>query len=440
MSNDQLLRKKSLDMSFIKGIFGCGMTGFTQEYFTPFLLLIGASAFHIGFLNSLSNLAASLVQLTSAELTQLLGSRKKFIGLSVLLQSLIITFMVVFVFSGDTHIGIFISLVILFVSFGNISNPAWVSFLSDLVDVNNRGAYFGWRGQYLGILTVATMGLAGFIVDRMGHIDSRSGFALIFFLALACRLLSFFFLGKMQEPVLVFRREDQFSFFEFFGRIKESNFVKFVLFVALMNFTVNLAAPFFAVLMIRDLSFSYLLYTLIIIIAPLTLYLTIQRWGRHADRTGNLKIIRLTSRLISLLPFLWIICRHPLYLIPVEMFSGFLWAGFNLCTVNYIFDAVSPQKRTRCLAYFSVVNGLGLALGAFCGGYLVNHLPELFGYKILMLFLVSTVCRLFVSFFFIRTVKEVRKPDRSHRSAEIFFSMIGMRPILGIDRRRAMRM
>jgi MFS family permease len=403
------------------------------------LLLIGAGAFHIGFLNSISNLAAALVQLASAELTQFFGSRKRFIGLSVLLQSLVIAAMVAFVFSGKAHIGLFIGLVILFVAFGNISNPAWVSFLSDLVDVEQRGAYFGWRGQYLGFLTVAVMAFAGFFVDGMGRLDSRLGFGLIFAAALICRVLSYFMLGKMYEPPLAYKREDQFSFFMFFGRIKESNFVKFVLFVALMNFSVNLAAPFFAVLMIRDLSFSYGLYTAIIITAPLTVYLTIQRWGRHADRTGNLKIIKLCARLITLLPLLWVVNRHPAYLLAVEVFSGFLWAGFNLCTVNYIFDAVSPEKRTRCLAYFSVVNGLGLALGALCGGALVNDLPPLFGYQILSLFLVSTFCRFLVSCFFIRLVKEVRKAEPA-RSIDIFFSMIGMRPILGVDRRRVMRM
>ena len=47
--NDQ--NKKSLKISYYKGIFGCCMTGFTQEYFTPFLLHLAAAVTQIGVFN-----------------------------------------------------------------------------------------------------------------------------------------------------------------------------------------------------------------------------------------------------------------------------------------------------------------------------------------------------------------------------------------------------
>ena len=37
-------KKKSLDTSLYKGIFGVLTTGFTQEFFTPFILFLGAGA------------------------------------------------------------------------------------------------------------------------------------------------------------------------------------------------------------------------------------------------------------------------------------------------------------------------------------------------------------------------------------------------------------
>src|SRR3989338_7389225 len=84
--NDQ--NKKSLKISYYKGIFGCCMTGFTQEYFTPFLLHLGAAVTQIGVFNSLANFFASLIQLISAELTEHLKSRKKVIGLCIVLQTI----------------------------------------------------------------------------------------------------------------------------------------------------------------------------------------------------------------------------------------------------------------------------------------------------------------------------------------------------------------
>jgi len=280
------------------------------------------------------------------------------------------------------------------------------------------------------------MAVAGGIL----HVTERNyplmGFMIIFILALLCRLLCLNFMLMMHEPSQQVTEEDQFTFIQFFRRFRHSNFAKFVLFVSLMNFSVNLAAPYFAVLMIRDLSFNYFIYTLIIIAAPLALYATIQRWGRHADLVGNLKIIRLTAILISFIPVWWILYQHPVYLIGVEMFSGFLWAGFNLCTVNFIYDAVTPAKRTRCIAYFNVVNGTALALGALLGGFLVKHLPPLHGYPLLCLFLISSLSRLTVAIFLPRFLKEVRHVKEA-KSVDIFFSMIRMRPMLGVDHRSA---
>jgi len=219
----------------------------------------------------------------------------------------------------------------------------------------------------------------------------------------------------------------------FFRRIKESNFAKFVLFVAVFNFCVFMASPFFAVFMLRELQFSYLKYTVITVTATLTIYLLMGRWGRHADEVGNLKVLRMTAPIIGILPFLWVVNHHPLWLLLVQVTSGFAWAGFNLCASNFIYDAVTPEKRTRCIAYFNVMNGLALCGGGLLGGYLIDILPPFNGYRILMLFMISSILRLAVALAIPRKLKEVRSVQHIS-SNKLFFSMIGIKPILGNNR------
>ena len=151
----------------------------------------------------------------------------------------------------------------------------------------------------------------------------------------------------------------------------------------------------------------------------------IRRWGQHADRVGNVKVIKLISPLFCLSPLLWIINQNPVFLILVEMFSGFLWAGFNLCTSNFILDSVTPAKRTRCVAYFTLITGTGLAAGAITGGCLIRFLPTVFRYKILTLFLISGVLRLLVGLLLPRHIKEVRPVD-GISSRQLLFSMLGI--------------
>lgn len=427
-------KNQSLKFSLLDGVFASGMVGFTQEYFTPFLLVLGAAAKHVGMLNALPNFFASLIQLKSADFTESLNSRKKIINIFVLFHALMLLPMVIMALSGKGKPIVFITYVILFISFSALANPAWASLMSDLVPEDRRGTYFGWRNKVLGFVIVPASFTAGFILHMMKKLNIFSGFVIIFGFAFIFRMISWYFLTRMYEPPLVHTKEDHFTLYDFLARIRESNFAKFVLFASMMSFSVNLAAPFFVVLMLKDLHFSYMLYTVITITATLTIYLTISRWGRHADKIGNLKIIKFTSPLIGLIPLLWIFSRHPVFLFFAQLFSGFLWAGFNLCTTNFIYDAVIPEKRTRCISYFNVLNGLALCAGALLGGFLLQRLPALFGYKILTLFLISFILRIMVSIFVPLRLEEVR-PVKKVNSNELFFSMIGIKPLLGIERK-----
>lgn len=431
-TNDKV--KKSLRFSFLDGIFANAMSGFTQDYFTPFLLLLGATVRHVGMLSALPNFFASLVQLKSADITEKLKSRKRIINIFVLLQALMFLPMMHIALSGRMKPFLFISVVVLFTSFGALSYPAWGSLMSDLVAGDKRGVYFGWRNRSLGFVAVGTAFVAGLILHIMKKINIFYGFAIIFICAFIFRIISWYFLKRMYEPSVEYKSDDYFSIFDFLARLKESNFAKFVIFVSMMSFSVNLASPFFSVLMLQDLNFSYLLYTLITVTATLTIYIAIERWGAHADAVGNLKIIKLTSPLIGFIPLLWILNRHPVFLFFAQVFSGFVWAGFNLCTTNFIYDAVTPSKRTRCIAYFNTLNGLAACAGALCGGFSLRWLPHLLGYKILTLFLISSILRITASVLMPFKLKEVRTVKKI-RSYQLFSSMLGIRPILGIERK-----
>ncbi|MEJ2010362.1 MAG: hypothetical protein P8Z30_19780, partial [Acidobacteriota bacterium] len=111
-----------------------------------------------------------------------------------------------------------------------------------------------------------------------------------------------------------------------------------------------------------------------------------------------------------------------------------LWAGFNLSAANFVYDAVPSRDRTRSIAYFNVINGVALFAGAMTGGYLVQVLPPLLGYKILTLLVISSLLRFAVRFLLIGRLREVRPVGRV-RSSELFFSIIGIKPLLGIERK-----
>jgi MFS family permease len=198
-----------------------------------------------------------------------------------------------------------------------------------------------------------------------------------------------------------------------------------MLFVAGINFTTNLAAPFFAVYMLRELGFDYVTYMAVIGCATLGNFLSLSFWGRYADRVGNRRALVLTSWLVPLIPLLWALNHSLYFLIPVQLLSGFAWAGFNLASVNFLYDATSARERMTYISYSNVANGLALSLGALIGGYLATCLPPWHNSSILTLFILSGLLRAIVaavvSFKEVRHTKEINlgKPSSSERDIPI---------------------
>ena len=402
-------KKKTLRFSFLDGIFASCMGGFVSDYFTPFLLTIGGTMGQIGMLGALPNLFASISQLKSPDLVEKLGSRKLIINLFVPMQAASLLFMAIMAAFGGISPLVFIAAVVLFTSFGALVNPPWSSMMSEIIAKKKWGAYFGWRNQVLGFVAVIAALAAGFVL----HIDKRSGvfagFALLFGAAFISRMFSWGFLSRMEEPALNRERSHNTSFFQcLFGMGHCGNFARFVVFVGALNLSANISGPFFSVLMLKGLRLPYPTYMALIAASSVSAYLSVKRWGRHADKAGNIKILSLTSKLIVFVPALWLVSRNPFYLMFAQAFSGFVWAGFNLSASNFVYDSAEPAERTRRVAHLNAATGVCLCLGALAGGLLVPKLPPLFGHSILTLFLLSTLARFAVAFFIPFGIKEVR--------------------------------
>lgn len=417
--------EKSLKMSFIDGIFASIMFGLTVNYITPFALLLGAKNFHIGMLTSIPQLFGALVQLKSAEISEFIKSRVKTITLFVTLQAL--TWFIVYITilnKENFNVEIFIFIITLNTVFGSLALPPWASLMSDTVDKSKYGEYFSWRGKVLGFINLGVSFLAGYFLYLMK--DKLLGFIIIFILAGVCRLISAYYLGQMIDVPVKEVDERKFSYWEFIVRVKESNFVKFILFVSMLNFATFVAAPFFSVYMLKELKMSYSEYTIINTFTALSGLVFLPFWGKFADRFGNVKIVKIVGRLIVLLPLLWIFSKNFFYLIIINIFAGYLWAGFNLAAGNFIFDAVSRDIRTRCVAYFNFTNGLLIFLGSILGGWLATYVPGIIsGSPLLTLFFISFVLRLLAVLLLIDKFDEVREVEEIE-DTRLFHIVLGV--------------
>jgi MFS family permease len=415
--------KKSLKYSILDGSAYSAMLGLTQDYIVPFALALRATTVQIGLLCSIPNVGMALSQLAAPHLAERASSRKGLIVPVTLTHALMwlpILF-VPYVFAGQ-RIWWLIGFFTLSTVFGSLGNPAWASMMADLVPAGTRGKYFGFRGGICGLAALIFSFLAVAIL-HLSAADIFLGFSLIFGGAMLFRLVSGYFLSRMYEPPFLNMKAQHHSLTDIARNLGSSNLGRFAIYISLMNFATYLAAPFFAVYMLRDLKFDYLTYVTVTATAALANLMFLTFWGRRADRAGNIKVLRVTSILVPLVPLLWVGGHQLYYLIPVQVLSGFAWAGFNLASANFLYDASTPQERTRCVALFNAMNGSAICLGALLGGLLAPHLPPVLGHSLLALFLISGLLRGLGAATLLRRIAEVRQVAKM-TMAELMFGRL----------------
>ncbi len=429
---EEQFKEQTKKASIREGIAASVMTGSGVNYITPYALAIGANNAQIGFLTSIPSLLGNLSQLFTAKTIEKY-SRKRVIVTSVFLQALMWIPMIAigyFFFFKNLNHGASATLMIIFYTlftlFGAFLSPAWNSLMRDTV-VAKSGAYFGRRNKINGAVSLSVMLICGLILNYLTGINLFLGFLILFGIAFISRLISSYLLTKHHDPKLNLEKGYYFTFWQFIKKIPKSNFGKFSVFISLMMFGTSIASPFFTVYMLKDLHFNYGIWTLIVISGSFSSLMFMPLWGKFADKFGNLKVLRKTGAFVPLVPLLWLLTpfiakANPsfviIYLLAEEFISGFIWAGFNLCAVNFIYDAVTRQRLALCIAYYNILHGIAVFLGATLGGILSSLNINFFGFSsLLFIFLVSGIVRFIVYIFMMPKIKEVREVEKYQNGA-----------------------
>jgi len=407
------------------------MIGIIDYYLIPFALFLGATAPQIGLLVAIPNLVASVFQLFAVRAVHAAGNRLRLLVMGLGIQS---AFLIPVGFLAYHHAPYALPLLILlttvYKTIGGLITPAWGSLVSEYLPPHRRGHYFGWRSRLVGVAGVGSVCFWGlFLYLLKKYATQNTGFLILFLAAAAARLIGLFFMSRMTDLPLQRSHETEFTFWMFLRRFRESNFVRFVFYTASITFTTFIASPFFSVHMLRDLKFNYVSYMAVSMASVIGSLVSFPIWGRHADSVGNAKILKITSLLVPLIPILWLIPRHAVPLVIIELFSGVVWGGFNLCATNFIFDAVSPAKRVRCLGYFNLINGGAIFAGSLVGGFLAKRIPPFLGMPLLWLFVLSAAGRFLAHFLLSRGFTEVREGTKHVSHTQLFFSVVGIRPL-----------
>jgi len=421
-------RKQTMQLSVIEGSFYSLMVGFAQYFITPFAVFLGLSNFAIGILRSISTLFSGIGFYSANWLYNMNEKRKEFISKYVLYQAyILLLFPVLIILPFDKSIPLII-IYSVFLFLGSLVSPIWTSLMGQVVLRQERGSYFGTRNKITGFFELSGSLVAGAILTFFTN-NPIIGFSFIFIAAAFFRFVSSRLILKHWEP-----KKHLDSYKPKIGDIlyiKDKYLRNLIMLGGGMLFATNIAGPFFAIFMLRDLHFSYLDFTIATIASTLATLISQPYWGKLIDRYGTRPVLFSTTLLIPFIPLLWIPAADLSYVILIQFYSGVVWAGFDLAVFNMLLK-ISPNNKTH--VYSSLYNSLitfltflGMLIGSFMI-YFVDSLSLGFIAGIQIIFLISGILRFIVAALALPRITKKMQVN----SLSFFLKTITVYPIKGI--------
>lgn len=253
-----------------------------------------------------------------------------------------------------------------------LNGVAWNGWMQDVVPTRLRGKYFGSRNRLLYVSMIV------FLLTVSGLLALMSGSLLAYMALLGLAILLRVFSVFAQQHMTAGTHhavEGQLPWREQVQRVREDqSLVQFIIFAALMGFTINLFGPFYPVFMYEQLHITVAKANWILLFGPLGAAVSFPAWGKLQDRFGNIPVMIVALALWQLFSLIWcFIDQTNLWLLYVVATTGGLFsAGYGIGVFNLLLKITPPSSRTMAIALFVSCSSLAAALAPPTGGFLIS--------------------------------------------------------------------
>jgi len=359
----------------------------TGVFLTGFALALGASNLAIGVLAAVPS-AVQFLQFPAVILVERLRTRRAICAWAAGTGRVFLVFAALAPFlGGDAGVVLLVASIAAYQASAAVAGCAWNSWMRDLVPETEFGRFFGKRAA-ANTAVATTLALAGgLIVDRLRSVTagpSGVAFTGIFLLGAAFGFLGVWLLAitpdQPMAPVAARPRALSLLAFPF----RDRNFRRLMAFLSSWNFAANLAAPFFAVYMLKSLGYSLLTVVVLTTASQLSNLAAISVWGNLIDRFSNKAVLSVSAPLYLLCALAWTftglawVQPATLYLLfGIHVLMGIATAGVALGSGNIAMKLSPPGQATAYLAASSVVSASCAAvapiLGGLCADFFAVH-------------------------------------------------------------------
>jgi MFS family permease len=376
--------RRNLKASMIDGAAFGGMVGIGETYLAAFALAIGVSEVSAGLIASVPMVAGGLLQLISPRAVQKIGSEKRWILVCSTIQALTFASLVVAAMAGTISLVALFCIVAIYWGSGLATGPAWNVWIEAMVPIGVRVRYFAARSRFAQLTTLAGFLLGGGLLALGERWDVEiQSYAVMFLLAGILRLISVYWLAQHQpvtRPASV-PADAVHPAFSTVGKGASnghgSHHARFqgaglLFFLVLLQGMVQLAGPFFTPFMLKEVGFSYIQFVSLISMGFIAKVVSLSMWGHVTKRYNARTLLWIGAVGVVPMSSLWIVSQHFVWLLLVQVFSGIVWAAYELGFFLMFFEVLPQRRRAKMLTIYNFANTLAIFCGAMAGGWILH--------------------------------------------------------------------
>ncbi len=377
------MRRSVVDVSCFAFMLGVG-----EQYFPAFVLALSLGEVASGLIATVPPAVGAMLQLATPWIVGKLGSHRRWVVWTAGLQAA--SFIPLAIGAACGYIPAWLLFVVACVYFGSglAGGVAWSTWIATIAPRRIQARWFGLRTRALQITNLAGFLLAGWVLalstggKPIEEITDRRGvlltFAGLFLVAAAARGWGTVMLARQAEPAPIHAGTRRVPIREFLARAvrtggPEGRGIRLLCYMFAARSAEYIAAPFVNPYLLKELETPYQAYAFMVAAVMLGKACTFTLWGRLAQRYGPERVLWTAGLAVIPLGWLWLISTNPWWLLGLQVFSGAVWAGWELSTWLLTLRHLRDDERTSLMSLYMAGNWGSIAAGSLIGGTLLAH-------------------------------------------------------------------
>lgn len=359
------------------GIFLAIATNLVNPYYAKFAQRLGASDYHLAFLNSGPAFVSIFALIPGALIIEALGRKQHTTSIFMLIHKLFFLMLAIVPWlSGVSKPGVFVALVALMNFPGAIYSTGYQSSVGDLFPAKERYDAMSLRNRYADLFRLIITFLSGFALTT---VSQNNGHTLIMYQVFF--VIAFIF-GCFEvytyyafENLSKHSSGKRITITAFYHTLKSgvayviqnSEFKLFFICSLIFHFGWQMGWPLFNIYMLQTLSASEGWLSAVSIASALSSILTVTYWGKFAQKHGNTIAIIIATFGMSITPFLYVVSESLAMLVVFNVLIGISITGTTLVLFNMLLDVTPSSNRTTIISIYNTLIAVSATIAPIIG-------------------------------------------------------------------------